>query len=173
MRNDDMPAAVRQYVNAMRFLGVLYALSGLTFFFLPSFVFNLLNLIPSIFTAMAQLPPSSEHFWLPLATSMMAMLTFVCFAAAAAPENRAYAWVHFVAKVVSSAGYLYYLLNDPIADKFVFAYLIGVITDAPIAIFVFYMTVRASFAMGRAKSGRSARRDAPPDAAGEAGDIPK
>lgn len=173
MRNDDMPVAVRRYVNAMRFLGGLYAISGLTFFFFPGFVFNLLNLLPGIFTAMAELPRSSEHFWLPLATSMMAMLTFLCFAAAAAPENRTYAWVHFVAKVVSSVGYLYYLFNDPIAEKYVFAYLIGVITDAPIALFVFYVTVRASFAMGRANSGRATRRDASSDAAGEAGDSPK
>lgn len=159
MRNDDMPAAVRQYVNVMRFLGVLYAIAGLIFFFFPKFVFTLLNIIPSI-VPMAQLPPSTEHFWLPLATSMMAMLTFLCFAAAVAPENRTYAWVHFVAKVVSSAGYLYYFVNFPIENKFVFAYLVGVLTDAPIALLVLFMTVRASFALGRAQSSRSGRRNA-------------
>ena len=180
MRNEDMPVAVRQYVTAMRFLGVLYALAGIVFFFFPRFVFALLNLIPSILTPMAALPESSEYFWLPLAASMMGMLTFLCFAAAAAPENRTYAWVHFLSKVISSAGYLYYLVNHAVEGKYVFAYLLGILTDAPIALFVFYITARASFALSRGAAARPRAREElqpaePPasTASGGAGDRPE
>lgn len=145
----ERPAAVRQYITFMRVFGVLYAASGAVFFFFPKFVFTLLNLGPSLLGVVAALPESTEYFWLPLATSMMVMLSLLCFLAAANPEVRGYAWVQFASKCTSSLGYLYYFLYVPIDGHPVFAYLVGVLTDLPIALLVLFLTLRVAFALRR------------------------
>lgn len=149
MRQEAMPAAVRQYVTVMRILGVLYALAGCVFYFFPKLVFAVLNILPSMTASLAPLPESSERFWVPLAFSMMIMLSALSFAAAAAPQQRGYAWIHILSKLVSSLGYFYYFLHERPDGMPVFGYLAGVITDLPIALFVLLITLRAAMAPRR------------------------
>lgn len=167
MRQDTMPAAVRQYITVMRLLGVLYAVAGCVFFFFPKFIFALLNILPSMVSALAPLPESTEFFWVPLAFSMMVMLSALSFSAAAAPEQRAYAWIHVLSKLVSSLGLSYYFLHHHIDGKPVFGYLAGVITDVPIAVLVFFLTVRAAVAR-RAPSAAAPETEAGADSRSEA-----
>ncbi len=139
MSKKEYPPAVRRYVMMMRILGSMYAIGAIWFFFAPGLAFWLLNLIPSVLRGIEVIPPSSEYFWLPLASSMMVMLTLLAFGAAASPQNKMLAWVQIVSKFCSSMGYLYYFLFS----AHYFAYLAGFITDFPIFLFVLYMSLRA------------------------------
>lgn len=145
MATEMRAPAVARYVLSMRVLGLMYAGAALFFFFLPDAVFYLLNFLPKFFGVLTVIPDSSEQFWLPLATSMMVMLTLLAFGAASAPENRMLAYVHMASKLCSSAGYLYlFVFRAPM-----FAYLVGVITDLPIFCYVFWITLQASRALAK------------------------
>lgn len=143
MTKEPRSEAVRQYQGLFRILGCMYIAGAALFFFFPDFVIRLLNILPAIFEPLHAVPHSAEHFWVPLATSMMVMLVILAFAAAANPKNRVYPWVHNASKLCSSLGYLYYFFARPIEGELVFAYLIGFITDFPIFVIAAYFTVRA------------------------------
>lgn len=138
-RIEQTPQVVR-YVYVMRVLGALYALAALFFFFLPGAVFYILNFIPKFLGILEVIPESSELFWLPLAASMMVMLSVLAFSAAASPELRILALVQIISKLCTSLGYLYLFF---IGEKY-FAYLVGFLTDFPIFLFVFWLTFRMS-----------------------------
>lgn len=136
MATDTRSPAVIRYVYSMRVLGCAYAFGAALFFFFPEAVFYLMNFLPKFFGILTVIPDSSEMFWLPLATSMMVMLTILAFGAAADPENRMLAYVHMASKICSSAGYLYFFIfRAPY-----FAYLVGVVTDFPIFLYVTWIT---------------------------------
>ena len=143
MSKEPRSDAVRQYQGLFRILGCIYAVGAALFFFFPDFVITLLNILPAIFEPINDVPLSSEHFWVPLAASMMVMLVILAFAAAANPQNRVYAWVHNASKLCSSLGYLYYFFARPGEDGLIFPYLIGFLTDFPIFVIAAFFTVRA------------------------------
>jgi len=143
MTTNTRPPAIARYVVSMRVLGLMYAFGALLFFFLPEAVFYLLNFLPKFFSVMEEIPASSEYFWLPLASSMMVMLTILAFGAASDPSNRMLAWVHIASKLCSSGGYLFYFLFR----AHLFAYLVGVITDFPIFLYVLWITWQAGRAL--------------------------
>ncbi len=145
MSTNERPREVAQYVFCMRVLGVMYACGALLFFFLSDAVFYIVNFAPKFLKVFEVIPASSEQFWLPLATSMMVMLTFLAFSAAADPHNRPLAWVHVLSKICSSAGYAFLFLTK----AHYFAYLVGVITDFPIFLFVLWLTLRCGRALTR------------------------
>jgi hypothetical protein len=129
-----------KYALIMRFLGVIYALGALAFFFFPQQLFYLINVGPKVFSVTEAIPDSVERFWLVLATSMMAMLSALSFLSAESPGTRGYALVHLLSKVVSSVGFIYVFLND----KTYFAYLLGIVTDLSIALVLVWSMVRIS-----------------------------
>lgn len=139
LKIEQTPQVVR-YVYVMRVLGALYGLSALIFFFLPGAIFYILNFIPKFLGLLEVIPDSSELFWLPLAASMMVMLSVLAFSAAASPELRILALVQIISKLCTSLGYLYLFFT---AEKY-FAYLVGFLTDFPIFLFVFWLTFRMS-----------------------------
>ena len=143
MEGKERPAAVTNYVTIMRILGLLYVLGALLFFFFPDWVLWLMNSVPKVIRLVEIIPASSEHFWVPLATSMMVMLAIIAFSAAASPEIRILAWVHMASKACSSLGYLYIF----IFKAHYFAYLVGFLVDLPIFILVTWLALRAFAAM--------------------------
>jgi hypothetical protein len=126
-----------RYVWTMRAFGILYILVASVLFFLPDQLFSLINLVPEIFTVGEPIPLPTERFWLVLAVSMVSMLSAISFLAAKSPQIRGYAFVHVLSKVVSVLGFLYVFRNH----QPYFAYLVGVITDAPIAVIVAFVTL--------------------------------
>ncbi len=160
MEAKDRPAAVTNYVTIMRILGLLYVLGALLFFFFPDWVLWFINLLPKVIRLVEIIPESSEHFWVPLATSMMVMLAIIAFSAAASPEIRILAYVHMASKACSSLGYLYFF----IFKAHYFAYLIGFLVDLPIFILVTWLALRAFAAM---------KKDAAPPEAGPAVATPE
>lgn len=129
-----------KYVWSMRVLGVIYALGAISFFFFPDEVFYLLNNGPNVFKLGLVIPPSVEHFWLVLASSMMAMLAALSFLAAESPRIKGYALVHVLSKTVSTAGFIYSYLHH----QHYFAYAVGALVDGSLAIFVTWRTLRIS-----------------------------
>ncbi|HPO12184.1 MAG TPA: hypothetical protein PLI09_01960 [Candidatus Hydrogenedentes bacterium] len=148
MSKTNYPPAVSRYVLMMRILGAMYAVGAVSFFFAPSLIFWILNLLPRMFRGIESIPPSAEYFWLPLATSMMVMLTILAFSAAASPQTKILAWVQIASKLCSSLGYLYFF----IVDVHYFAYLAGFITDFPIFLIVLYMSLKAFRALKQTES---------------------
>jgi hypothetical protein len=142
MQIDRNTAAVRRYVFIMQLFGVLFALSGVIFFFFPGVVFTLLNIIPKIFEAVDVLPAPAEYFWLVLSFSMMAMLAVLCFASAADPANRVYVGTILLSKLVSSTGYLYLFFSHQPEGTPLFAYLAGALTDFPIFLFILWLHIQ-------------------------------
>jgi hypothetical protein len=131
---------------AMRILGAMYIVGAISFFCFPRLIFWILNLIPRVFRLIEPLPPSSEYFWLVLATSMMVMLAFIAFGSAASPQTRILAWTHLASKFTSTACYAYLFIFD---HHHYFAYLAGVITDFPIFLIVAWFALRAFRALRR------------------------
>jgi hypothetical protein len=139
----EVPAAVSQYAWTMRVLAVVYALGALLFFFFPNEIFYLINVGPKVFKITEAMPDSVEHFWLVLATSMMAMLSALSLLAAESPRIHGYALVHILSKTVSTAGFVYCFAAGP---RY-FGYLVGIATDLPLAVLVTVLHVRARGAM--------------------------
>ncbi len=160
MEGTEKPAAIANYVTIMRILGLLYVLGALLFFFFPDRVLWLMNLIPKVIRLVEVIPQSSEHFWVPLATSMMVMLAIIAFSAAASPEIRILAYMHMASKACSSLGYLYLF----IFKARYFAYLVGFLVDLPIFLLVTWLAMRAFVAM---KKDAAAPEAGPADATPE------
>lgn len=137
--SEEQPAAVQLYVNVMRFLGLIYAIGVMLFLFFPNLIFFLLDIGPNyIFTTFEPLPTPTEHFWVPLAGSMMIMLTITAFGQAKDPYNKVLPLAHMASKLCTSVMYLYYFF----VFEGYFAYLIGTATDLPIFFLVLYLTRR-------------------------------
>jgi hypothetical protein len=131
---------LKHYKIFLTFMGVLYSLLALTFYFFPSKVFYLINVGPQVFNIAESVPDSTEKFWLVLATSMLGMLSALSFLAAESPFIRGYSLTHLLSKVISVAGFFYFFLND----QRYFAYLLGIITDVPIAGILIWYIVRTT-----------------------------
>ena len=137
--DQDQPAALTLYVNVMRFLGLIYAIGLVLFLFFPSLIFFFLDIGPnSVFTSFSPLPAPTEHFWVPLAGSMMLMLMLTAFGQAKDPQNRVLPMIHMASKLCTSVMYLYYFF---VMEGY-FAYLIGTATDLPIFFLVLFLTKR-------------------------------
>lgn len=144
---------MKTYRNFMKAFGFLYAVGAVVFLFLPQPLFDLMNQVPQRFGILSALPPASEFFWLPLATSMMVMLSTLSFLAAASPHQRGYPLTILISKLSSTTGFaLFLFIHRPY-----FAYLLGVLTDLPIALvlgyFMFHLrpqTLGSENGMGKA-----------------------
>jgi hypothetical protein len=131
--------ALTLYVNVMRLLGAIYAIGVVLFLFFPNLVFFFLDIGPNyVFTGFDPLPQSTEHFWVPLAGSMMVMLTITAFGQAKDPMNKVLPMAHMASKLCTSVMYLYYFFFF----EGYFAYLIGTATDLPIFFLVLWLTRR-------------------------------
>lgn len=147
--------AVQQYTLAMRVLGGLYLLGAIGFLLFPNLTMAVVNLLPRLFEFIEVLPPQEAYFWVPLATSMMVMLTIVAFSAAADPANGLLAVIHMAAKFTSSGGYLFMLLtHHPDEGGIFFGYLLGCALDLAIAVGVLVLAMRV-----RAHHGAPAETD--------------
>lgn len=136
----NLPAVVR-FQTILRGYGVIYCIGAIIFFFAPELLITLLNGVGEAIGIARSMPVPQERFWVVLSTAMMVMLVGVSFAAAGKPRERAYVYLHIAAKLTSTAGYLYlFLLHHAY-----FTYLVGAITDLPIAIIV-YVTARQAWA---------------------------
>lgn len=135
---------VQRYQLVMRIMGLVYLVGAVLFLFAPKLVFWLINL-PAVLPGVVGLPAAAEHFWVPLAASMMVMLVALAFAAASSPENRVYPWIHNLSKLASSLGYLYYFFRFN-EDGWVFPYLLGFIVDFPIFLGMAWLTLRVAWA---------------------------
>lgn len=135
-----IPVKQKRFFWFLRIMGVLYALLGLAFFFFSNEIFYLMNVGPQVFKITETIPNPTEKFWLVLATSMMAMLSALSFLASESPWVRGYNLVHLLAKTASTAGFLYLFLNE---NRY-FAYLLGVITDASIAVILTWYMIRTA-----------------------------
>jgi len=132
------PILRSRYVLIMRIFTLVYLVGAALFFFLPQKIFLILNFIPTTFGVLQPIPESSEHFWLILAVSMMTMLAALSLLSSLSPQIHGYAFVHILSKLVSSGCFLFLFLKTiPY-----FAYLAGIIVDFPIAILVFWITMR-------------------------------
>ncbi len=138
------PREVTRYVVCMRVLGVLYGVSAALFLFLPEAVIYLLNFVPKFLKILEVMPDSTELFWLPPAVSMLVMLVVLSFCAAAQPENRLLAWIQVLAKLSSTAGYLYLFL---FRARY-FAYLVGFTTDLCLFLLVLWITLSVRRTLG-------------------------
>ena len=145
MTQNSNPAEVRQYAFVMGVFGVLFAISGAIFFLFPGFVFRLVNLGAVQYGLFDPMPDSTEDFWLVLSTSMMLMLTLLCFAAAKSPEVKAFAYIVMASKICSSGLYLLLFL---FSARYC-AYLAGFITDFPLFVLVGILSRRAFAALAR------------------------
>jgi len=142
----QQPFASR-YAVLMRVLGTIYAIGAVLFLFFPEGIVQLINVFPA-WLAFKVMPVPDGRFWSVLATSMMVMLAILAFLSAAQPSNRGYPMVHLASKLTSSAGFLYQFMNH---EKY-FAYLVGVITDLPLALIVAWAMVRLSLSKPAAAS---------------------
>ena len=150
--NTEAPA-VKRYTLVMRVLGALYLLGGAGFLLFPGITLWIVNLLPRLFEFIAVIPRQQGYFWVPLATSMMVMLTIVAFSAASDPGNRLLALIHVAAKVTSSGGYLFMLLmHRPEEGGIFFGYLLGLVLDGVIAIGVLLLAMRAQAALRAVKA---------------------
>lgn len=129
---------MRAYRYFMRVFGCLYAVGAVVFLVLPQPLFELMNQVPQRLGFLLALPPASEFFWLPLATSMMVMLSTLSFMAAANPHQRGYPLTILISKLSSTAGFALFLF----VHRPYFAYLLGVLTDLPIALVLGYFMFR-------------------------------
>ncbi|OFZ11596.1 MAG: hypothetical protein A2Z20_03160 [Bdellovibrionales bacterium RBG_16_40_8] len=109
------------YQNVMKIFTIIYILGAAFFFFLHNFIAELLG-----FTT-TQMP-----FWVVLATSMMAMLSYISWQSSKTPASRELFMCHMLSKSVSVAGFIYYFFMT----SFVWAFLIGAITDAAVIVIV-------------------------------------
>lgn len=134
----------------MRILAFIYLAVGLLFFFRPEETFYLLNIGPKVFHTYEEIPNPSEHFWVVLTTSMMAMLVVVSLYSSVYPKIFGFTLAHLVSKGISTAGFLFLFLNQ----KPYFAYLAGVATDGLIFVLVlgFYIRSAASKPIATAES---------------------
>lgn len=133
-------AILKRFKWFLKTMGTLYAFLALVFFFFPAEVFYLINVGPKVFKITESIPDSSEKFWLVLATSMMGMLSALSFLAAESPLLRGYTLTHILSKVISVAGFFYLFIND---HRY-FGYLLGMITDIPIALVLIWYLVRTT-----------------------------
>ncbi len=83
------------FVLFMRAMTFVYALGAIAFFFGQEILGQLLLM-----------PVSTERFWVALAVSMMAMLSFISWKSSRRPGNPAWVQVHLLSKAVSVAGFL-------------------------------------------------------------------
>ncbi len=126
------------YRHFMRVFGYVYAVGAATFLFLPQRIFDLINSVPQHIGFLVTIPPASEYFWLPLATSMMVMLSVLSFLAATHPHHRGYPLTILISKISSTAAFsLLLVTHQPY-----FAYLLGILTDLPIALALGYFMLR-------------------------------
>lgn len=109
------------YVKAMKVFTVIYAGGAAAFFFFHNIVAGLL-----------QFDPTATPFWVVLATSMMAMLSYLSWQSSKHPSVRAFYTCHMISKSVSVIGFLYYYLMT----DFNIAFLIGAITDSAVIVIV-------------------------------------
>lgn len=122
----------------MKIFAFVYFAVGLLFFFMPEETFYLINIGPKVFKIFEEIPPPSEHFWIVLTTSMMAMLSAVSLLASMNPRVKGFVMIHLLSKGVSVAGFLYcFFKYEPY-----FAYLVGAITDLSIFILVAVLHLR-------------------------------
>lgn len=129
---------MRAYRYFMRVFGCIYAMGAVVFLVLPQPLFELMNQVPQRLGFLLVLPPASDFFWLPLATSMMVMLSTLSFLAAASPHQRGYPLTILISKLSSTAGFALLL----VVHRPYFAYLLGVLTDLPIALILGYFMLR-------------------------------
>ena len=125
------------YSRALVVLGILYALGGLAFIFIPNEILYLVNVMPTVFKLAEAIPLPAERFWIVMAAAMMATLAALSFFSARYPLIRGYAWIHVLCKTVSGTGFLYMFFND----RHYFIYLLGTVLDAALIIFVTYKTM--------------------------------
>ena len=129
---------MRAYGYFMKVFGCLYAMGALVFLFLPRPLFEFINKIHEHLGFLLVLPPASEFFWLPLATSMMVMLSVLSFLAAANPRQRGYPLTILLSKISSTIGFGLML----VIHQTTFAYLLGILTDLPLALVLGYFMLR-------------------------------
>ncbi len=114
----------------MQVFSWVYVLTAFAFLFLPELLRTVINWDLTLFPSLAAMPVPVEGFWRVMSGAMVAMLVLLSRAAARDPDNREYAIIHLVSKLVSTFGFaaLLYL------DKPMIAYAVGIMTDLPIAL---------------------------------------
>ena len=124
--------AEAQFVAVMKFFCVLYAVGGVLFY-----AFH------SLMTQLMQMPGSQDHFWVALATSMMAMLSYLSWFSSQRPHEKAFVQIHMLSKTVSVTGFLLGFM----LDHGLWGYLVSAVTDAGVIVVVLYFSRRANAAV--------------------------
>ena len=123
---------VAQFAAVMKFFCVLYAVGGILFY-----AFH------SLMTQLMQMPGSQDHFWVTLATSMMAMLSYLSWLSAKHPHEKTYVQVHMLSKTVSVTGFLLGFL----LDHGLWGFLLSAVTDFAVIVIVLFFYRRANAAV--------------------------
>src|SRR5579859_5573702 len=100
-----MDSRTRHFIWVMRIFSFIYLIGALLFFFMPEEIFYLINVGPKVFKAFEEIPIPSEHFWVVLTTSMMAMLALCSLLSSIYPAVKGYVFIHLESKAVSVAGF--------------------------------------------------------------------
>jgi hypothetical protein len=127
-----------QYVWLMRFLGALYALMAVIYYFFSSELIYLMNVGPKVFRVTQAIAEPVDHFWLVGAATLMAVLSLISFFASAAPRVRGYSIIHLLAKVLMAAGYAWLYSQG---ERY-FAYILGFAIECAIALVVMFSLIR-------------------------------
>ncbi|MBI4924386.1 MAG: hypothetical protein HY843_00560 [Bdellovibrio sp.] len=133
------PVSMRRYTFFLRVMGVLYACLALFFLFFPNEFIYIINAGPKFLKWTEPLPELIDKFWLVLSISMLSMLSALSFLAAESPKIKGYSLVHLLSKTVSTACYFYFFFGE---HHHYFGYLVGIITDALIALLLVWFLLR-------------------------------
>lgn len=141
--DDALTLQEKQLAILMRVWAVAFALGGLVFFLAPEWLFARMNETGSLFfgRAFEPIPMPSEKFWVSLALSLMATLTFMCYMAQKdIRRGSGYVFSVLVSKIASTTFFLFYYIDGLHS----FAYIQGsLLTDGPIFIITFIFYLRA------------------------------
>lgn len=123
--------AEAQFIAVMKVFSVIYAVGGVLFY-----AFH------SLMTQLLQMPGSQDHFWVALATSMMAMLSYLSWLSSKHPHEKAFVQIHMLSKTVSVTGFLIGFA----LDHALWGYLVSAVTDSAVIVIVLYFYRRANAA---------------------------
>lgn len=135
-----MPPQLRQLQKLLWFWTFLFGIGALVFFIFPNRVIDSLNLSTRFLNFLNPLEETQVSFWLPLAVSLMSVLTLLSYLAAKSIEQApALIVAILLSKATSSVVFTFFYLRQNFAAPFFW----GALTDGLIFLITFYFYRRA------------------------------
>jgi len=135
-----MRTELRQLKALFQFWMALFGFGALVFFVFPDRVIATLNQSAKFMSFLQPMRLAGDYFWLPLAVSLMVVLTFLCYLCVRDIENaQAYVLTVLLSKSTSSLVFFFFYIRAGFEAPFFW----GSLTDGLIFLVTFWFYKRA------------------------------